>query len=57
MSTNSNQKTLRGVSYWLIVAAASVYAVTGQGHLESEGVDTLQKIKRGLKQRRETTVA
>jgi len=26
MSTNSNQKTLRGVSYWLIVAAASVYA-------------------------------
>ncbi|MGD0539691.1 MAG: hypothetical protein ABSC03_18840 [Verrucomicrobiota bacterium] len=36
---------------------APVYAVTGKGHLQSEGVGTLQKIKRGLKQRRETTVA
>jgi hypothetical protein len=38
-------------------SSAPVYAVTGKGHLESEGVGTLQKIKRGLKQRRETTVA
>ena len=38
-------------------SAAPVYAVTGKGHLQSEGVDTLQKIKRGLKQRREKAVA
>jgi hypothetical protein len=44
-------------------SAAPVYAVTGKGHLQSEGVDTLQKIKRnlkqqrGLKRRRENSVA
>ena len=38
-------------------SAAPVYAVTGKGHLESEGVGTLQKIKRNLKQRREKSVA
>jgi hypothetical protein len=38
-------------------SAAPVYAVTGKGHLESEGVDTLQKIKRNLRRRREKSVA
>ena len=38
-------------------SAAPVYAVSGKGHLQSEGVGTLQKIKRSLKQRREKTVA
>jgi hypothetical protein len=38
-------------------SAAPVYAVTGKGHLQSEGVGTLQKIKRSLKQQREKTVA
>jgi hypothetical protein len=38
-------------------SAAPVYAVTGKGHLSSEGVGTLQKIKRSLKQRREKSVA
>jgi hypothetical protein len=38
-------------------SAVPVYAVTGKGHLQSEGVGTLQKIKRSLKQRREKTVA
>lgn len=38
-------------------SAAPVYAVTGKGHLQSEGVGTLQKIKRNLKPRREKTVA
>jgi len=38
-------------------SAAPVYAVTGKGHLQTEGVSTLKKIKRGLKQRREKTVA
>lgn len=38
-------------------SAAPVYAVTGKGHLQSEGVGALQKIKRGLKQRREKSVA
>ncbi len=38
-------------------SAAPVYAATGKGHLQSEGVDTLQKIKRGLKRRREKSVA
>jgi hypothetical protein len=32
-------------------SAAPVYALTGKGHLESEGVETLQKIKRRLKTR------
>ena len=39
------------------VSARPVYAVTGKGHPQSEGVGTLQKIKRSLKQRREKTVA
>ena len=39
------------------LSAAPVYAVTGRGQLQSEGVGTLQKIKRSLKQRREKTVA
>ena len=38
-------------------SAAPVYAVTGKGHLQSEGVGTLQKIKRNVKQRREKSVA
>jgi hypothetical protein len=38
-------------------SAAPVYAVTGTGHLQSEGVTTLQKIKRNLKRRREKSVA
>ena len=38
-------------------SARPVYAVTGKGHFQSEGVGTLQKIKRSLKQRREKTVA
>lgn len=38
-------------------SAAPVYATTGKGHLESEGVGTLQKIQRNLRQRRETSVA
>ncbi len=38
-------------------SATPVYAVTGKGHLGSEGVGTLQKIKRSLKRRREKTVA
>jgi hypothetical protein len=38
-------------------SAAPVYAVTGKGYLQSEGVGTLQKIKRNLKQRREKSVA
>jgi len=38
-------------------SAAPVYAVTGKGLLQSEGVRALQKIKRSLKQRREKTVA
>lgn len=38
-------------------SAAPVYAVTGKGHLQSDGVGTLQKIKRGLKQPREKSVA
>ncbi len=37
-------------------SAAPVYAVTGKGYLQSEGVGTLQKIKRNLKQRREKSV-
>ena len=38
-------------------SAAPVYAVTGKGHLQSDGVGTLQKIKRSLKQRREKRMA
>jgi hypothetical protein len=38
-------------------SAAPLYAVTGKGHLKSEGVGTLQKIKRSLKRRREAGVA
>ena len=38
-------------------SAAPVYAVTGKGHLKSEGVSALQKIKRSLKRRRESGVA
>ena len=38
-------------------SAAPVYALTGKGHLQSEGVRTLQKIKHSLKRRRETGVA
>ena len=38
-------------------SAAPVYAATGKGHLQSEGVSTLQKIKHSLKRRREKAVA
>ena len=38
-------------------SAPPVYGVTGKGHLQSEGVGTLQRIKRSLKRRREKTVA
>ncbi len=38
-------------------SAAPVYAATGKGSLKSEGVVTLQKIKRSLKQRREKGLA
>ena len=38
-------------------SAAPVYAVTGRGQLKSEGVGTLQKVKRNLKQRREKSMA
>jgi hypothetical protein len=37
-------------------SAAPVYAVTGKGHLQSEGVTTLQKIKHNLKHRRAKSV-
>ena len=38
-------------------SAAPVYAATGRGYLKSEGVETLQKIKRNLRKRREKGVA
>jgi len=38
-------------------SAAPVYAITGRGQLRSEGVATLQKIKRSLRQRRKKGVA
>jgi hypothetical protein len=38
-------------------SAAPVYAITGRGSLKSEGVATLQQIKRKLKKRRATSVA
>jgi len=38
-------------------SAVPVYGPTGKGHLESEGVATLQKIKRSLKRRREKSLA
>ena len=38
-------------------SAAPVYATTGRGYLKSEGVDTLQKIKRNLKKHSEKGVA
>jgi hypothetical protein len=38
-------------------SAAPVYAVTGRGSLKSEGVATLQRIKRNLKKRSEKSVA
>ena len=52
------QKVVRdGLKIQPRFSAAPVYGATGKGHLESEGVDTLQKIKRNLKQRREKSVA
>jgi hypothetical protein len=38
-------------------SAAPVYAITGRGSLKSEGVATLQQIKRNLKKRRAKSVA
>jgi hypothetical protein len=38
-------------------SADPVYALTGRGHLQSEGVDTLQKIKRRIRRPREKSVA
>jgi hypothetical protein len=38
-------------------SAAPVYATTGRGSLKSEGVATLQQIKRSLKRRRANSVA
>jgi hypothetical protein len=38
-------------------SSAPVYATTGKGHLQSEGVGTLQKIKCSLRKRREKNVA
>jgi hypothetical protein len=38
-------------------SAAPVYAVTGRGALKSEGVGTLNQIKRNLKKRRANVVA
>jgi len=38
-------------------SAAPVYARTGRGHLKSEGVGTLQKIKQNLSKRREKDLA
>jgi hypothetical protein len=38
-------------------SATPVYAVTGRGSLKSEGVATLQRIKRNLKKRSEKSVA
>ena len=38
-------------------SAAPVYAVTGKEHLRSEGVNTLQKIKRNLAHGRAKSVA
>jgi len=60
--TDSQRKLLQsvvrdGLKIQHRFSAAPVYAVAGEGHLQSEGVDTLQKIKRSLKQRREKTVA
>jgi hypothetical protein len=38
-------------------SVAPVYARTGRGYLKSEGVETLQKIKRNLKKRSEKSLA
>jgi hypothetical protein len=38
-------------------SAAPVYAVTGRSSLKSEGVATLQQIKRNLRRRRANSVA
>jgi len=60
--TETQRKLLRsvvrdGLKVQHRFSAAPVYAVAGKGHLQSEGVGTLRKIKRSLKRRREKTVA
>lgn len=60
--TDAQRKLLRsvvldGLKIQHRFSAPPVYAVTGKGQLQSEGVGTLQKIKRSLRQRREKSVA
>jgi hypothetical protein len=60
--TEAQRKLLKGVvrdglKIQHRFSAAPVYSVTGKGHLQSEGVGTLRKIKHNLKQRREKAVA
>lgn len=60
--TEAQRKLLRsvvrdGLKIQHRFSAVPVYSVSGKGHLESEGVAPLQKIKRGLKQRREKSMA
>jgi hypothetical protein len=55
--SNAEKMVRDGLKIQPRFSAPPVYALTGKGHLQSEGVNTLQKIKRNLKQRREKGVA
>jgi hypothetical protein len=60
--TSAQRKLLRavvrdGLRIQPRFSAAPVYALTGRGSLKSEGVGTLQEIKRNLKKRREKGLA
>jgi hypothetical protein len=60
--TNAQRKLLQavvrdGLKIQSRFSAAPVYAITGRGSLKSEGVATLQQIRRNLKKRREKAAA
>ncbi len=60
--TNAQRKLLQavvrdGLKIQSRFSAAPVYALTGRGSLKSEGVATLQQIRRNLKTRGEKSVA
>ncbi|MGO8929861.1 MAG: hypothetical protein ACLQU3_23590 [Limisphaerales bacterium] len=60
--TNAQRKLLQavvrdGLKIQSRFSATPVYALTGRGSLKSEGVATLQQIKRNLKKRGEKSVA
>jgi hypothetical protein len=60
--TNAEHKLLQavvrdGLKIQSRFSAAPVYAITGRGSLKSEGVATLQKIRRNLKKQGEKSVA